>query len=133
MKEASGYDCSLDRNAQVELPSAWLMEKLGLKWTGEEGIMRDTAGDIMAVDPSLFEPGPSSLLLAGAAAQRLERDTGYTLLWTFLGEKLMLGGSRKPNGYPGRMVFGGAFRLSKGHLIGGMSSHFYPPDVPWDR
>lgn len=80
-----------------------------------------------------MEPGPSSLLLDARAVERLEQATGYTLLWTFLGEKIVLGGSRTDNGYAGRLMFGGACRLSKGKLVGRLLAKFYGPGEAWDQ
>lgn len=107
----SGYDCSLDDTISIQLPCAWLIRQMGLNWNGEEGHFRDNERRLVAFDPSVKSKG-SSVLVANKKllVEFLERN-GYTLVWTVLGEKNILGPRTNMGEWEGRLEISGAARI----------------------
>lgn len=122
--ENSGYDCSIDDTIEVYIPCKWLADLLGLQWNGVEGQFVDNKGNLIAFDPSVMTPGPGALLISRDFLLRALSEAGYDILWTFLGEKNIIGGRMMPDEWKGRLEISGAFRIQAGKLEGSVHSKF---------
>jgi len=114
--EGSGYDCSLEDTISIQLPCPWLINQMGLTWNGEEGRFRDNEGRLVAFDPSVNENGPSVLLADKKLLEEFLELSGYTLIWTVLGEKNILGSWINRGEWKGRLEISGAIRMKDGHF-----------------
>jgi hypothetical protein len=122
MWEASGYDCSLEEGVRTHVPCPWLAERLGLHWTGREGVFKGANGKIIAQDPSIFARGAPALLIRPAILKKLLDEVDCEMFWTVLGEKQILGGSMSP--YPARNELSGALAIRNRKLEGLITSRF---------
>lgn len=94
------YDVSLPPNLHILVPARVFFSPSDLWWDGRDGY-RLIGGRTIFRDPSITEAGPASLLVdADELLERLDR-LDMRLIWTLLGEKLIVGGSHK-NCAPGR-------------------------------
>jgi len=96
IREGRTHDCSLDEKGSTEVPSPWLCREVGLRWHGEEGIYRDEHGGASAIDPSVSEAGLGALLTGRWATLDLTARRGVSLIWTILGERIVVAGSHPP-------------------------------------
>jgi len=86
------YDASLSGNLHMLVPARVFFAPGDLWWNGRDGYCLINGRTIFR-DPSLTESGPRSLIVdVGDLITRLNR-LGMGLIWTLLGEKIILGGS----------------------------------------
>ena len=85
------YDASLPRNFQINLPARAFFDPGDLWWNGRDGFGTEKQPSVFR-DPSVTEPGPSSLIVDAEDLQTRLGKLGLGLLWTLLGEKLVVGG-----------------------------------------
>jgi hypothetical protein len=85
-----------------------------LRWNGVEGCFFDRAGRLIAFDPSVREAGSMACLINREALLEFLARNGYDILWTFLGEKIILNG----NPLHARLELSGALHLKQGRLEG---------------
>ena len=86
------YDASLPQNVSMLVPARAFFSQADLWWNCRDGY-RLLNGRTVFRDPSVREVGPASLLVdADDLPEQLER-IGFKLIWTLLGEKMILGGS----------------------------------------
>jgi hypothetical protein len=114
MQESSGFDCSVDESYNIYLPAQLIADRMKLRWNGVEGCFSDRAGRLIAFDPSVREVGPMACLINREALLEFLDQNGYDILWTFLGEKIILNG----NPLHARLELSGALRLKQGRLEG---------------
>jgi hypothetical protein len=118
MCEQSTFDCSLDDTVNIQLPAAELVEWMGLTWRGKDGYFVDAQGTEVAFDPSVFNAGPSAVVVDRARLVETLEAQGLAIVWTVLGEKRVViphGGHRTaPH------IIGGFYRLANDHLEGGV-------------
>ncbi len=112
--EGSGYDCSLDDTMSIQLPCAWMVRQMGINWDGEEGHFQDNEGTLVAFDPSVKSKGPSALLANKKLLLEFLERNSYTLVWTVLGEKNLLGPGINRGEWKGRLEMSGAARIRNG-------------------
>jgi hypothetical protein len=118
LNENSGFDCSADESYRIYLPCQWLVEKMNLRWNGVEGCFFNERGELIALDPSLREAGPTACLVKYDALLKFLSENGHDILWTFLGEKIILNGSPRH----GRLKLSGAFRIQNDQVKGVVNS-----------
>lgn len=118
-KASNDFDCSVEEGASATLPTAWLFERLGLVWHGREGEYHDAWDRVVAQDPSVWTPGPATLLIERDSLLKLLEREGMALIWTVLGEKQLTGGNA-----PGWMELNGAYKLTPNGLEGIVRSEF---------
>jgi hypothetical protein len=116
MCEHSTFDCSLDDTVNIHLPSAELMDWMGLTWRGKEGYFVDSEDAEVAFDPSVFEPGPGAVVVDSARLAAMLKKQGLAIMWTVLGEKRVLAphGEHRTNPY----IISGCYRLHEGRIEG---------------
>jgi hypothetical protein len=123
-QERSGYDCSIDDNIRIYLPAKWLADNMSLQWKGIEGQFFDQQGNLIAFDPSVKTTGPRALLVNRDALIRFLHDKGYDILWTVVGEKMVLNGSSSLDKRIGRLEIRGAYRILKNKIVGKITPRF---------
>jgi hypothetical protein len=113
---------SFDRSGRepfnIYLPGKWLVEKMGLQWSGREGKFFDAVGDLVACDPAVSYPGPNALLVRKKQLMSFLDSSKYEVIWTLLGAKQMIGGGWSHEGWKGELQVSGVFTMKKGKIIG---------------
>jgi len=122
--EGSGYDCSVDKGIQITNPASFVSSQMKLAWNGIEGKYFDKTGELIAFDPSIFEDGPSVLLIRRDRFIDFLQEHNLGILWTVLGEKQLIGGNWGPKNWKGRLNLTGAYWLDGTALRGKVASSF---------
>ena len=86
------YDASLPRKFSVVVPARRFFSCGDLWWDGRDGY-GVSGGRTVFRDPSVTEGGPLSLVADAQDLLRRLESMGRCLIWTMLGEKIILGGS----------------------------------------
>ena len=111
-KEKSGYDHSIDRTIQVELPAPWLADQMVLRMKGGHSpVFVDSDGRTMFMDPSVLEPGPSAALVDRDAFLLALEQREFAAIWVIAGEKSAYGGPNGAMGFGGRLTHTAIYRL----------------------
>jgi hypothetical protein len=87
------YDASLPNNFYLRVPAKELFGTEKLWWNGTDGF-QTPEGKTVFRDPHLLESGPQSLIADVEDLVRRIDKLGYRLLWTFLGEKMVVKDSK---------------------------------------
>ena len=127
-QESGDYDCSIDEGIGIILPAKWIVDGMGLKWNGIEGKLFDKENNLVAMDPSANEPGPSALLIKKDIFISYLNKNGYDILWTILGEKNILGTSASFDNWKGRLEINGAYRIYQDELKGEIKTEYRSPE-----
>jgi len=121
--ESDVYDCSVKENIAICTPSKWLVDRLGLSWQGTEGQYRSCNGELVAFDPSVYNPGPGALLVNRDNLLACLEDEGWELFWIVNGEKNIFG----RGDYKGRLRAEGVYSADGEEVIGSLNYEFIPP------
>jgi hypothetical protein len=121
------YDCSIDDGLAVFLPAKWLVEQMNLSWNRVEGCYFSTAGQFVAVDPSVREPGPGAVLAHKGSLLSFLHQNDYDIIWTILGEKNILS---IVGDWKGRLELSGVYRLVNGKFDGVVTHRFRASSGP---
>jgi hypothetical protein len=119
-RESSSPDCSIDETISALMPSAWLIQQMGLRWSGGNFRYVDSSNELAALNPSVEEAGPSALLISKEKLIRFLNENQFVLFWTVLGERLLVGGHSQE--WNGRMELSGCYSISKDQIISGLIS-----------
>lgn len=113
-------DCSHDESISIKLPSKWIVNKMNLNHKYLDGRFYDKNGNLVTVTTSIFEENfPSALLINKKALTAFLNKNNYSIVWTVLGEKQLIGGNMSGNAFIGRLEISGAYTLSaKENVIG---------------
>lgn len=125
LSSGSSIDCSTNESIRVKLPAKWIVDKLRLKMKRMDGRFFDSNDNLVVFDPSVFDDKiPRFLLIRKDTLYAFLHKKGYSIFWTLLGEKGMIGGG--VIGQPlGSLVVNGAYTLNdKNQIIGGKRSRF---------
>jgi hypothetical protein len=125
--EGNVYDCSVDETLHIYLPCKWLADLMQLHWTGAEGRYFNQQGQLIAMDPSVYQVGPGALLINKDRLLECLHQAGYDMLWTVLGEKDVVGGRDYRREWKGRLIINGAFRFQDGQIRGTIGTTFEAP------
>ncbi|ABC22447.1 ATPase AAA [Rhodospirillum rubrum] len=116
MAEAGGYDYSISQNITLNLPAGWLMAALDLRLSDGRSIeFRNTAGDVVFIDPSIDRAGHSVALVERSAFLDLLKREGLVAVWAVAGEKSVFGVIHS-DGFGGRRAFTRLFVSDGGAL-----------------
>lgn len=96
VREARGFDCSVDERYKLRLPAIELLTGLGLRWSGSGVDYLDAAGRLAAFDPTAHADGPDALLLREDPLQDFLAREKLAICWAVLGEKRVLGAGFQP-------------------------------------
>ncbi len=83
------FDCSKDHAITFIKPAA--MTSAGLTFARKEGSLLNDKGEIVCIDPSVYEKGPSTLLMRKDHLLNLLKETGLKVVWIIQGRKQILG------------------------------------------
>ena len=102
--ESGGYDYSIDKTINVEIPAPWLSKEMGLRLSsGRSLIYVNPDGRDTFYDTSVVELGPAAALVDhDAFLQMLDRQD-LSAIWVIAGEKNAYGGSEMAYGFGGRL------------------------------
>jgi hypothetical protein len=126
--EDSGFDCSVEDTIDMKLPSKWLKDQMVLSWNSIESNYVDNKGAVIAFDPSVKNIGPSTLLIDRDEFISFLEKNEYTVVWTLLGEKMVVGGDESPKAW---LRINGAFSTENRALIGEVTTEYeFRDDAP---
>ena len=117
LREASGFDCSVDESYTLQVPASNLVAGLGLRWSAHGANYMDAEGKLAAFDPTAHEDGPSALLLRRDLLMPYLVREGLSVCWTILGEKRVVGPGFGPT-YHASLRMTGAYTLSDNGPVG---------------
>ncbi len=80
-------DGSLAGGVNGVIPASWVISCAGLRWHAGDFAFTDSNGEVVVIDPSSREQGPSALLVREDFLRSFLDREGYSLVWTALGEK----------------------------------------------
>lgn len=129
LREASGFDCSVDESYTLNLPTSELVNGAGLRWNATGADFIDSAGHLAAFDPTAHAPGPSSLLLREASMRNFLARVGLSICWAVLGEKRVTGPGLLDAKYHASMRMSGAYVLEEKGPAGLLKCMFSDPEV----
>ncbi len=116
----NGFDCSMDESPYLRLPSIYLIDGLGVQWSGHGADFVDASNQVAAYDPTAHSEGPDALLLQEDLLHQYLKRADLTMCWTLIGEKRVLpAGLRAGQVHPPQR-FTGAFVLTKGKVDGNL-------------
>jgi hypothetical protein len=99
-------------------PQVELFEGLKLAWADTPGVWFDENQEVACYDPSVMDFGRSKLLVKKQLLDFYLKDKGLKIVWTILGEKQNLGGSRTTHWCD----LSGVYYLNNGKVEGGIKS-----------
>jgi hypothetical protein len=109
------FDCSTDETISALIPSAWLMKKMELRWSGEYFKFRNSNNEVVAFNP-LDELSPDNFLISKNKLVNFLTENNLDIIWTVLGERQLIGGNH--NEWHGRLELSGVYRLKNGVING---------------
>jgi hypothetical protein len=112
---SSSFDCSTDETISALIPSAWLMKKMELRWSGEYFKFRNSNNEVVAFNP-LDELSPDNFLISKNKLVNFLTENNLDIIWTVLGERQLIGGNH--NEWHGRLELSGVYRLKNGVIEG---------------
>ena len=124
--ERGGYDCSFRNTYSLYVPQCALTQAMKLQWTGYGADFTARDGEIVVMDPSAHESGPTALLIRQDRLQSFLDASESALIWTIIGEKMFVRG-RTFGDWGGSRRFSGAFRHDAQGLEGEMSTRLIMP------
>lgn len=123
----AGRDQSIDDHCSGILPSSYLLERMGLGWSGQN-FRYEHNHEVVAWDPSAEEPGPPALLINPEKLNKLLSDEGLMAVWTILGEKNLYGPSLSHGEYKGHLEVFGSVILDDGEpKLNSLTCEFHSP------
>lgn len=114
-------DCSLDDGVSIRMPCKDIVEALKLSSNAQEGRWFDQRGELVAFDPNVYEAGPTSFLIREDVLASYLAERNLALVWTILSEKQVLGEIGGTIEACPWAEFSGAYHLSSGQAIGGVT------------
>jgi hypothetical protein len=118
LREARGFDCSVDESYKLRLPATELVTGLGIRWTGVGADFVDAGNRLAAFDPTVHADGPSALLLRQDSLREFLGTKNLTICWAVLGEKQILGAWSSPSRHHAALRMSGAYILSDEAPVG---------------
>jgi hypothetical protein len=113
-------DCSHSGSVSVKLPCKWLVNNMDLHHKHLDGRFFNKQANLVTLATSIFEDTfPSALLIDKQAFINFLNKNGYTIFWTLLGEKQLIGGSLSREDFVGRLKISGAYTMNmSGKVVG---------------
>lgn len=118
----------VNSNSWLKSISPYLIEHLGLRWTGYDFIYAKANEKPVAFDPTARESGPPALLVDFQELFNLLKSEGMTIVWTILGEKNIYVPTFQDREYKGRLeVFGVAVLQNQEVRLIDLINNFHAP------
>ncbi len=118
---ANDYDNSVGEGVSCTFPNPEIIEGMGLRWNPENSQWEDNSGLCIAFDPALKGHRYLGLLVRKDMFDRYLSSNGYSLIWTVIGEKNVLGEATTSSGK--WVEYSEVYRLKDENLQG--SRNFY--------
>ena len=116
--ENSGYNYSIDRTININLPAPWLAESMGLRLAnGRSPAFVDSSGQDVFCDPSILEPGPSAALVDREPFLDMLNQQNLSAIWVIAGEKSVHGGHEVGSGFGGCIRHTAIYHYDNDHLV----------------
>ncbi len=125
IREASGFDCSIDESVSLYLPAPMLMEGLALSGAGQEGRYVDRHGQLVALDMVTEGGEPGSFAIRRREFEVFLTERSLRVFWTVLGGKDIIHDIRREEEFLGRFVLNGSMRLDQDGVRGHLSATLY--------
>lgn len=104
MCESGGYDYSIDKTINVQIPAPWLSKEMGLRLSSGRSLTYvNLDGRNTFYDTSVVEPGPAAALVDRDAFLQILDRQDLSAIWVIAGEKNAYGGSEITYGFGGRL------------------------------
>ena len=118
-------DCSNIGSVRVKLPIKWLIEEMDLAHDNLDGRYSDRQGNTVIMPTKIFnDKSPSTLLVNKEFFGKFLDSKGYSIVWTLLGEKNIVG-SLSDGNREGYLDISGVFSINgDGSIIGSHSANF---------
>ena len=124
----SEYDHSMGRGLRIPIPNKLLIEKMKLK-NNLDGTFVDKNNNIIAFDPSLFEKGPSAVLIKKNEFLKFLDDGGYNIIWQIIGQKRILNGIINNDEWLGELDIHGMYYLENRNIKGKQNDEFVNREI----
>ena len=125
--EGAGYDCSLSEPVTFYRPEWQTAESMRLKWAGKGADFANTAGELVASDPSAFDAGPPSLIIRASDFADFLEANGLALTWVVKGERCAFDPER-PFTWDGSLRFWGVYEYTPEGPQGKLETRLQFPD-----
>jgi hypothetical protein len=102
------------------VPSAQTLGLLSASWSGKGLEYVSPAGEVVAFNPSVLEPGPEFVLADFENYQKAISAESLSIVWTVLGERHVLGGM-STSSFQGALEFSGIYWIERGKVVGGIT------------
>lgn len=123
LSSGSHTDCSTDDGVRVKLPCKWIIDKMQLSQPNIDGRFYDKNGDLISFDPRVYDDDfPSVVLINKTAFSKFLESQGYAMFWTFLSEKMIVGGDMRERS--GWIVSSGAYTLNENLAVHGRRKRY---------
>lgn len=116
LNEQGTFDRSLDETVSLNMPRPELIAPLDLRWAGT-GADFMSGGQLVAFDPTVYQDGPSALLLREDVLREFLAREQLSLCWVVIGEKQVIAPNLR-GVYYGRLNLAGAYTLSEQGVSG---------------
>jgi hypothetical protein len=114
------FDCSKEEAISYLKPS--FLVSVGLKPSQKEGEYINDQGEVICFDPSVYEKGPSCLLMRKDHIQKIMKESNLRLVWIIHGEKQILGNDRDKQPNFNHTVHALYYMDANGRIIGDLDS-----------
>lgn len=117
----SSIDCSTENSIYVKLPTKLIIDEMKLQQVFTDGRFFNTKRKLVAFDPSVYNKQmPHCLFIRKNMFCSFMKKKGYSILWTLLGEKNMIGGNTV--GQPlGWLKVSGVYKLDETDQVVGIT------------
>lgn len=116
---SSIYDCSMNEGLFIILPCEYIVNKMKLSFGKREGYLYDNENNLIAFDPSVWDNGKGGLLINKEAFIKFLDENNLDIVFTVLGEKMILGNSSSEERNTSKIDISGAYILNDKNEIEG--------------
>jgi len=125
LSSGSDIDCSTENSINIKLPHKLLVNEMKLTQNNTDGRFYNKVGNLIAFDPSVFNKKmPSCLLINKNEFTKFLKKSNYSVVWTFLAEKQIIG---THGSFEGRLESSGAYTLGDDDVLKGRKHNTFKP------
>ncbi|HVX28523.1 MAG TPA: hypothetical protein VHB70_19395, partial [Parafilimonas sp.] len=110
------FDASKEETISFYKPTEMLFTMFDMQYSKVEGQLLNKTGDIICFDPSASIPSISCLLIKKSDLLKKLAENDLEILWTSVGEKLIIGGHHNRKEWVGRLNISDVVYFDKGQL-----------------
>lgn len=120
------FDCSHSGSVSVKLPCKWFVNNMDLYHKHLDGRFFNQKESLIVLATRIFEDTfPSALLIDKQVLINFLNTNGYSIFWTLLGEKQLIGGNFPRKDFAGRTEIIGSYAMDmRGQVIGNYDAKF---------